>query len=792
MGCGGSASKKAEGVPAGGEPYKATDAAAPEAKKADAGADAATKEMMKDNSSDSPGTQLAKCMGNLEYMRRELLTSPSAARKAEIEAEMKTRKATCKKLRGEGVVPEPGVCVFNQVDVNKTRKLDKRSLERLVKSLQKAYEGKEMETADEIMTILDADKSGDIDITEWCTRIPQCTKFYAVLQTDLDPDWGKLRSYRTLEDQLAKLFGNLQRLNRELLANPDERAQLGLPELTPERKAELEKEIGQRKEQAQKMVSKGVIPSPGYVVFAQADAEKKRKLQGKELERLIKAIAYVFKDRQIEDVEKIMKVMDTNQDGNIDEKEWVQNLQKCPLLYRVLQDDVDKQDGTLTSFRTPEDQLAKCMGNLERLRRELIANQDERKQAGLPELTEARKAEIEKEIRQRKDQCKKYRGMGIVPSPGYVVFNQVDANKSRKLDKGELTRLIKAIKYVFTDKDIETEDEIMNVMDADRSGDIDEKEWVQNLKKCPKLYQVLQDDIDPDWGTLLSFRTPEDQLAKCMGNLERLRHELNTGVDDERKAKINKDIRQRKDQCKNYRAQGICPAPGYVVFNQIDVEKARKLTTAQLQRLLKAIKAVYADKEIESEEKIMNVMDADRSGDIDEAEWVNNLKKLPMLYKVLQADTDPDWGTLKSYRTLEEQLAKLFGNIHRLEARIAAGESGMVKGKKEDFNIEEELASRKAQAAKMREKGVFPAPGLVMFAQLDDDKSRTLEKEELAAALAKVAPDADVDAWYKKIDPEGTGKVEEKQWVANIKKIPELVAALMADTDPDTGLLKSL
>jgi hypothetical protein len=124
--------------------------------------------------------------------------------------------------------------------------------------------------------------------------------------------------------------------------------------------------------------------------------------------------------------------------------------------------------------------------------------------------------------------------------------------------------------------------------------------------------------------------------------------------------------------------------------------------------------------------------------------------------------------------------------------QIAAGETGMVEGKKEKYNIEEELASRKDQAAKMREKGIKPAPGIVMFTQLDDDKSRTLEKEELAAALAKVAPDADVDAWYKKIDPEGTGKVEEKQWVANIKKIPELVAALMADTDPDTGLLKSL
>ena len=46
------------------------------------------------------------------------------------------------------------------IQTDKTRKLDKRSLERLVKSLQKAYEGKEMETADEIMAILDADKSG--------------------------------------------------------------------------------------------------------------------------------------------------------------------------------------------------------------------------------------------------------------------------------------------------------------------------------------------------------------------------------------------------------------------------------------------------------------------------------------------------------------------------------------------------------------------------------------------------------------------------------------------------------
>ena len=33
-------------------------------------------------------------------------------------------------------------------------------------------------------------------------------------------------------------------------------------------------------------------------------------------------------------------------------------------------------------------------------------------------------------------------------------------------------------------------------------------------------------------------------------------------------------------------------------------------------------------------DKIMAVLDADRSGDIDDNEWVRNLKKLPLLNKV--------------------------------------------------------------------------------------------------------------------------------------------------------------
>ena len=94
--------------------------------------------------------------------------------------------------------------------------------------------------------------------------------------------------------------------------------------------------------------------------------------------------------------------------------------------------------------------------------------------------------------------------------------------------------------------------------------------------------------VDPDWGVLKSYRTHEDQLAKNMGNLERLRRILNTDLltewpasypqnlatYEERKAWIEKEMRQRKDACKEYRKKGIIPSPGYVVFNQIDVTRA--------------------------------------------------------------------------------------------------------------------------------------------------------------------------------------------------------------------------
>jgi len=399
-------------------------------------------------------------------------------------------------------------------------------------------------------------------------------------------------------------------------------------------------------------------------------------------------------------------------------------------------------------------------------------------------------------MRQRKDACKEYRKKGIIPSPGYVVFNQIDVMKTRKLSRKQLERLVKSLNFVYGNRGVEDMDKIMSVLDADKSGDIDDSEWVQNLKKLPGLNKVLSEDVDPDWGVLKSYRTHEDQLAKNMANLERLRRVMTTDLFsewpksypqdlatyEERMAWCEKEMRQRKDACKEYRKKGIIPSPGYVVFNQVDIGKARKIERQQLERLVKSLTGAYKDKEIEPMDKIMKVMDADESGFIDEAEWVSNLKKLPMLYKVIAEDVDPDWGILKSYRSLEDQLAKLFGNIHRLEQQIADGAADKA----------EELASRQAQAQKLRSKGVIPSPGVCVFSQLDADKNRTLSKDELSSCIAKVCPSGDLDGWFAKLAPDGQAELDEATWLKNIKHIPELLEALTKDINPDTGRLQSL
>merc|ERR1719160_744238 len=77
---------------------------------------------------------------------------------------------------------------------------------------------------------------------------------------------------------------------------------------------------------------------------------------------------------------------------------WVFNVNKNEAMERGASKDV--------AGESESDQLAKCMFNIERLRRELNSNQAERAALGYPPLTDERKNEISAEMKSRKKKCK--------------------------------------------------------------------------------------------------------------------------------------------------------------------------------------------------------------------------------------------------------------------------------------------------------------------------------------------------------------------------------------------------
>jgi len=259
-----------------------------------------------------------------------------------------------------------------------------------------------------------------------------------------------------------------------------------------------------------------------------------------------------------------------------------------------------------------------------------------------------------------------------------------------------------------------------------------------------------------------------------MGNIERLRLELATKPGAEREAAIKTEMRSRKDGCKKLRAKGVIPAVGPVVFNQMDLDKDRFVSESEAARTFAALGKVYGitKEEMAGFQAKLFKDPADAKG-ISEQQFVEGLKRLPDLEAALIKDLDPDWGRLRSYRTLEDQLAKLLRNVEELQA---------------DESKAEELASRKEQAAKMQAKGVVPNPGSCVFFQAAGSET-TITEAQLSQFLSTVAGDLpDATGWFAKLN--AGEAVTEEAWLQGVARVPELGQFLIAAMDSSTGRCK--
>merc|ERR1719401_1341090 len=88
----------------------------------------------------SVGGQLSKLQGNLQRLYRRKKLGESG-----LQSEIESREKQVAKLRKNGVVPSPGICVFNQLDIDKSRTITVDELKRLFKAFEKVYPASDIE-----------------------------------------------------------------------------------------------------------------------------------------------------------------------------------------------------------------------------------------------------------------------------------------------------------------------------------------------------------------------------------------------------------------------------------------------------------------------------------------------------------------------------------------------------------------------------------------------------------------------------------------------------------------------
>jgi Ca2+-binding EF-hand superfamily protein len=76
-----------------------------------------------------------------------------------VEAQILSRKKQVKKMRTNGINPSPALCVFNQIDLDKSHTVSATELKRLLYGMRKVYPAGEAEI-DKMVETMDTDSSG--------------------------------------------------------------------------------------------------------------------------------------------------------------------------------------------------------------------------------------------------------------------------------------------------------------------------------------------------------------------------------------------------------------------------------------------------------------------------------------------------------------------------------------------------------------------------------------------------------------------------------------------------------
>lgn len=260
-----------------------------------------------------------------------------------------------------------GRTVFVQFDTNKDGKLDKKELTRALKSLPKTKPksmppGAKFMSVDEMITAMDDDGDGSMDVDEWLANLASCAGLATALAEAVNAE-GKVANFRSFEEQKAKREKEVAALKAKESRTEEEEAELkefegqivSLGEKIAEAN-ENEKKAAAAKADEEKAAAKmqamqrgnaarkaAPISQWGRKVFK--EYAKDGKLSKAEITNILGKLPKT-KPKSMPPGAKFMSVdemitaMDGDGDGSVDLDEWLANIASCAGLATALAENV--------------------------------------------------------------------------------------------------------------------------------------------------------------------------------------------------------------------------------------------------------------------------------------------------------------------------------------------------------------------------------------------------------------------------------------------------------------------
>ena len=229
--------------------------------------------------------------------------------------------------------------------------------------------------------------------------------------------------------------------------------------------------------------------TPAVIVFNQIDIDGSGSIDTGELKRLLKGLPRnkPTDGSPFVPFEEMASTLGGD-DAQISLLEWVDNLAKLPGLKTGIESNLDPATGKLATYLSLEARLEKLAADVMIL-----------------EMNENRTDEENEKLESKRNDVSKLRAK--IGSGSIRVFEQIDADKSGKIERADLMKILGELPGTQEGED--NIEGLIKALDVDGDGIIDMDEWIAQLGRIPELKKLLDSYVDPSTGLIDPNRNPD-------------------------------------------------------------------------------------------------------------------------------------------------------------------------------------------------------------------------------------------------------------------------------------------